>query len=151
VFAKIGYKARMVSHGVRHTASTLLREHGWLKDHVESQLAHVEGGIAGEYNQALYLTQRRIMMQWYADYLDALRIGLTASLRDQFDTRVNQFLSRKSSELLGSTRSVAASAPWKMSVAHSSANTPVKSPQLCLSRGSFQTGLQSRPVWMDLT
>jgi integrase len=101
VFAKIGYKGRMVSHGVRHTASTLLREHGWLKDHVESQLAHVEGGIAGEYNQALYLTQRRIMMQWYADYLDALRVGITASLRDQFDTRVNQFLSRKSSELLG--------------------------------------------------
>ena len=101
IFAKIGYKGRMVSHGVRHTASTLLREHGWLKDHVESQLAHVEGGIAGEYNQALYMTQRRIMMQWYADYLDALRDGITASLRDQFDTRVNQFLSHKASVLLG--------------------------------------------------
>jgi integrase len=101
VFTKIGYGGRMVSHGVRHTASTLLREHGWLKDHVESQLAHVEGGIAGEYNQALYMTQRRIMMQWYADYLDALRDGITASLRDQFDTRVNQFLSHKASVLLG--------------------------------------------------
>ncbi|MEE4325911.1 hypothetical protein V2J59_09410 [Pseudomonas alliivorans] len=39
-------------------------------------------------------------MQWYTDYLDALRDGITASLGDQFDTRVNQFLSRKSSELL---------------------------------------------------
>lgn len=96
VFAKIGYKGRLVSHGTRHTASTLLREHGWLKDHVESQLAHVEGGISGEYNQALYLPQRRIMMQWYADYLDALKEGITANLRDQFDTRVNQFLARPS-------------------------------------------------------
>lgn len=91
VFAQIGYKGRLVSHGTRHTASTLLREHGWQKDHVESQLAHVEGGISGEYNQALYLPQRRVMMQWYADYLDALKDGMTASLRDQFDTRVNQF------------------------------------------------------------
>lgn len=96
VFAKIGYKGRLVSHGTRHTASTLLREHGWLKDRVESQLAHVEGGISGEYNQALYLPQRRIMMQWYADYLDALKEGITANLRDQFDTRVNQFLARPS-------------------------------------------------------
>ncbi|MBK4999557.1 integrase arm-type DNA-binding domain-containing protein [Pseudomonas sp. S31] len=101
VFVKIGYQGRLVSHGVRHTASTLLREHGWLKDHVESQLAHVEGGIAGEYNQALYMTQRRIMMQWYADYLDALREGMTPDLRDQLDARVNQFLSHKATVLLG--------------------------------------------------
>ncbi|MNC83454.1 hypothetical protein D3C75_1374140 [compost metagenome] len=40
-------------------------------------------------------------MQWYADYLDALKDGITASLRDQFDTRVNQFLSQKESVLLG--------------------------------------------------
>ncbi|MNN73705.1 hypothetical protein D3C81_1898440 [compost metagenome] len=36
------------------------------------------------------------MMQWYADYLDALKEGITANLRDQFDTRVNQFLARPS-------------------------------------------------------
>ena len=100
VFVKIGYQGRLVSHGVRHTASTLLREHGWLKDHVETQLAHVEGGIAGEYNQALYMTQRRIMMQWYADYLDALLQGMTSDLRDQLDARVNQFLSHKAAALL---------------------------------------------------
>ena len=69
----IGYKTKLVGHGSRHTASTLLREHGWPKDYVESQLAHVEGGVAGIYNQAQYLTQRREMMQWYADYLDALK------------------------------------------------------------------------------
>ncbi len=58
---------RLVGHGTRHTASTLLREHGWAKDHVEAQLSHVEDGVAGDYNQAMYLTQRTAMMQWYVD------------------------------------------------------------------------------------
>jgi integrase len=66
VFSKIGYKGRMVGHGTRHTPSTLLREHGWIKDHVETQLAHLEVGIAGDYNHARYLVQRRSMIQWYA-------------------------------------------------------------------------------------
>lgn len=71
----VGYKGKLVGHGSRHTASTLLREHGWHKDYVEMQLAHVEGGVAGVYNQAMYLEQRREMMQWYADYLDYLEFG----------------------------------------------------------------------------
>ena len=70
----IGYKGRLVGHGARHTASTLLREHGWNRDYVEAQLAHKEAGVAGVYNQAIYLEQRREMMQWYADYLDKLRL-----------------------------------------------------------------------------
>lgn len=41
------------------------------------------------------------MMQWYVDYLDALRDGITSILRDQFDTRVNRFLSHKTTLLLG--------------------------------------------------
>ena len=54
--------------------STLLREHGWNRDYVEAQLAHKEAGVAGVYNQAIYLEQRREMMQWYADYLDNSKI-----------------------------------------------------------------------------
>ena len=53
VFALVGYKGRLVGHGTRHTASTLLREHGWEKDHIEMQLAHKEGGISGVYNLSL--------------------------------------------------------------------------------------------------
>ncbi|CAJ9223671.1 integrase family protein [Burkholderia pseudomallei] len=89
VFAKIGYKGRMVGHGTRHTASTLLREHGWERDHVETQLSHVEAGVAGDYNHAKYLPQRKAMMQWYADYLDALKGGLTPELTAKFARRVN--------------------------------------------------------------
>jgi len=71
----VGYKDRLVGHGSRHTASTLLREHRWHKDFVDMQLSHVEGGTSGVYNQAMYLDQRRVMMQWYADYLDWLEFG----------------------------------------------------------------------------
>ncbi len=86
---KIGYRDRLVGHGTRHTASTLLREHGWKKDHVEAQLAHKEEGVSGIYNQAQYLHQRRTMLQWYADYLDCLEAGMTPAQRAKFDSRVN--------------------------------------------------------------
>ncbi|MWA29762.1 tyrosine-type recombinase/integrase [Burkholderia pseudomallei] len=93
VFSKIGYKSRMVGHGARHTASTLLREHGWNRDHVETQLSHLEGGVAGDYNHAMYLPQRKAMMQWYADYLDALKGGpLSADLAAKFAKRVNVYV-----------------------------------------------------------
>ena len=75
VIAQTGYEGRIVSHGFRHTASTLLREHGWDKDFVEAQLAHKEPGVAGVYNKAQYFEKRREMVQWYNDYLDLLETG----------------------------------------------------------------------------
>lgn len=77
----IGYKDKLVGHGCRHTMSTLLREHGWNRDYVEVQLAHVEAGVAGVYNKAQYLEKRREMVQWYSDYLDALEAGIQSSMR----------------------------------------------------------------------
>lgn len=85
----LGYKGRMVGHGTRHTASTLLREHGWNRDFVEMQLAHLEPGTAGVYNKAAYVEQRKAMMQWYADYLDALEAGIDAEVKRGFDAKVN--------------------------------------------------------------
>lgn len=87
----IGYKGRMTGHGSRHTASTLLREHGWPRDYVETQLAHKEKGVAGVYNKAMYLPQRAVMMQWYADYLGALEAGMTPEMREALDARVVRF------------------------------------------------------------
>ncbi|OHV12105.1 tyrosine-type recombinase/integrase [Kushneria phosphatilytica] len=72
VIRTIGYKGKLVGHGSRHTASTLLHEHGWPHAHIEAQLAHKEKGVSGVYNKAAYLEDRRRMMQWYADYLDQL-------------------------------------------------------------------------------
>lgn len=81
VFAEIGYKGRLVGHGTRHTASTLLRENGWTKDHIEAQLAHKEEGVSGIYNKAQYLEQRTTMMQWYADHLDKLVVGNVVEIK----------------------------------------------------------------------
>lgn len=72
---RLGYRGRQTGHGFRHIASTTLREHGFPKEHVEAQLSHAEDGVAGVYNKAIYLEQRRTMMQWYADYLDELAAG----------------------------------------------------------------------------
>lgn len=71
----MGYEQKEVSaHGFRHTASTMLNESGlWSADAIERQLAHVEANkIRGTYNMAQYLDERRRMMQWWADKVDAL-------------------------------------------------------------------------------
>lgn len=66
----------MSVHGFRSIGSTLLNEAGWAPDAIEAQLAHYVGGtVRAVYNHAQYLPIRRVMMQWYADYLDALRDG----------------------------------------------------------------------------
>ncbi|KVH11278.1 hypothetical protein WS85_14580 [Burkholderia anthina] len=68
----IGFTA----HGARGTASTYLHEEDFHEKHVERQLAHVQKNkVAGTYNKAAYLKQRREMMQHYADHLSSL--GLT--------------------------------------------------------------------------
>lgn len=72
---RMGYEGRQTGHGFRHIASTTLRENGFPREHVEAQLAHAEQGVAGVYNKAIYLDQRRVMMQWYADHLDQLEKG----------------------------------------------------------------------------
>ncbi|MBG6242260.1 MAG: DUF4102 domain-containing protein [Candidatus Symbiopectobacterium sp. Dall1.0] len=75
MIAAIGYKGRVVGHGFRHTMSTILNDQGYNPDWIELQLAHVDkNAIRGTYNHAQYLEGRREMMQWYADYIDQLRL-----------------------------------------------------------------------------
>ena len=69
---RLGYKGRMTGHGFRGLASTILHENGFEDEHVELQLAHqTRNKVADAYNHAKYLNQRKTMMQWWADYLDA--------------------------------------------------------------------------------
>ncbi|CDH24586.1 tyrosine-type recombinase/integrase [Xenorhabdus bovienii] len=70
---RIGYAGRVTGHGFRHTMSTILHEQGYNTAWIEAQLAHVDkNSIRGTYNHAQYLDGRREMLQWYADYMDAL-------------------------------------------------------------------------------
>ncbi len=59
-------------HDLRRTASTLLHENGWPSDVVEKALNHTIGGVRGVYNRAEYETQRRQMLQFWADYIEHL-------------------------------------------------------------------------------
>jgi len=71
---RLGYHSRATVHGFRATASTILHEHGFNSEHIELQLAHVEGNkVKAAYNHAKYLKERTAMMQWWADHLDTLR------------------------------------------------------------------------------
>ena len=77
---KMGYdgnskgKSKAVPHGFRATASSILNESGFNPDAIERQLAHKERNeVRAAYtHQALYLEERRKMMQWWGDYLDDL-------------------------------------------------------------------------------
>lgn len=73
----IGYKGRLVGHGFRATASTILNESGqFAPDVIERQLAHAERNkVRAAYHRAEYLAERRRMMQVWADLLDGMQTG----------------------------------------------------------------------------
>ena len=71
---RIGYGGRLTGHGFRHTMSTILHEVGFQSAWIETQLAHVDkNNIRGTYNHAIYLAERKQMMQWYSDYFSSIK------------------------------------------------------------------------------
>ncbi len=67
---RMGYGGRFSAHGFRATASTLLNEKNYRPDVIERQLAHGERDkVRASYNHAVYLPERRKMMQEWADFL----------------------------------------------------------------------------------
>ncbi len=68
-------KGEQTAHGARAVASTLLNEQGWNSDLIEIELAHVpKDRVRAAYNRSSRIEDRRKMMQFWADYLDALRL-----------------------------------------------------------------------------
>lgn len=79
---RMGYQGRMTGHGFRGIASTCLHEMGFDHAHIELQLAHQERNeVSAAYNHALYLGQRREMMQQWADYLQTCTGGKVIPIR----------------------------------------------------------------------
>ena len=66
---------QMTAHGFRAMARTILDEQlNYRPDFIEHQLAHAVKDPNGRaYNRTKYLSQRKEMMQKWADYLDELR------------------------------------------------------------------------------
>lgn len=70
-------REEMTAHGFRALARTLLDEVlGFRPDFIEHQLAHAVKDPNGRaYNRTAHLSERRKMMQGWADYLDKLKLG----------------------------------------------------------------------------
>lgn len=72
---RLGFHGRATVHGLRGTFSTIAHENNWESDWIEMALAHVDDNkVKSAYNAAKYLKQRRQLLQWWADYLDAKRV-----------------------------------------------------------------------------
>lgn len=72
----LGYTSQQVTpHGFRATARTILDEVlGYRVDYIEQQLAHAVKDANGRaYNRTKHLSERKAMMQAWADYLDQLK------------------------------------------------------------------------------
>ncbi|MGB4074585.1 tyrosine-type recombinase/integrase [Pseudomonas sp.] len=75
---RMGYdtKTEICGHGFRSMACSALVESSlWTRDAVERQMSHQErNGVRAAYiHKAEHIEERRLMMQWWADYLDANR------------------------------------------------------------------------------
>ncbi|HCL5273342.1 TPA: integrase arm-type DNA-binding domain-containing protein [Salmonella enterica] len=74
----MGYdtKVEVCGHGFRTMACSSLIESGlWSRDAVERQMSHMErNSVRAAYiHKAEHLDERRLMLQWWADYLDVNR------------------------------------------------------------------------------
>ncbi|HBC00748.1 MAG TPA: integrase [Pseudomonas sp.] len=77
---RMGYNTQteLCGHGFRAMACSALVESGlWTEDAVERQMGHEERNrVRGAYTHlAKHFQERRLMVQWWADYLDDCRMG----------------------------------------------------------------------------
>ncbi|MFA0327441.1 tyrosine-type recombinase/integrase [Vibrio cyclitrophicus] len=67
---RMGFKDRLVSHGMRAMASTILNENGHDFVLVEAALAHAIGdSTQRSYNRTDYLERRRDLMDWWSKHI----------------------------------------------------------------------------------
>jgi integrase len=72
----MGFKGKLVAHGLRALASTTLNEAGFDYDVIETALAHGdENKIRQAYNRSIYLDKRIEMMQWWSEYINMAKQG----------------------------------------------------------------------------
>jgi integrase len=74
---RMGYKGRLVSHGLRALASTTLNEQGFRPDIIEVALAHGDKDkVRDSYNHAEFLQQRGEMMAWWSNHIESANLEL---------------------------------------------------------------------------
>ena len=67
---RMGFGGRLVAHGFRALASTVLNDNEFDGDIIETALAHLVGDSTRKaYNRAKYLERRNPMMAWWSNYI----------------------------------------------------------------------------------
>lgn len=73
---RMGFTGRLVSHGMRSIASTILNEEGFDPELIEVALAHVDKNeVRAAYNRADYVDRRRTMMGWWSNHIEKAATG----------------------------------------------------------------------------
>lgn len=73
---RMGYKGKLVAHGLRSLGSTVLNEEGFDPDIIEAALAHVDKNqVRSAYNRTDYLERRKVMMCWWSEFIQQASIG----------------------------------------------------------------------------
>ncbi|MBN2990605.1 tyrosine-type recombinase/integrase [Pseudomonas cedrina subsp. fulgida] len=88
---RMGFEGRLVSHGMRSMASTILNEHGWDPELIEVALAHVDKDeVRSAYNRADYIERRRPMMAWWSEHIQEAATGnlSVAAIKENRDRKV---------------------------------------------------------------
>ena len=88
---RMGFEGRLVSHGMRSMASTILNEQGWDSELIEVALAHVDKDeVRSAYNRADYIERRRPMMAWWSDHIQEAATGnlSVSAIRENRDKKV---------------------------------------------------------------
>jgi len=73
---RMGFDKKLVAHGMRSLASTILNEQGFDPDLIEAALAHIgKNEVRNAYNRAEYIERRKPLMKWWSNYIDEAAIG----------------------------------------------------------------------------
>ncbi len=88
---RMGFQGRLVSHGMRSMASTILNEHEWDPELIEVALAHVDKDeVRSAYNRADYIERRRPLMAWWSEHIQKAATGSlsVAAINDARDRKI---------------------------------------------------------------
>jgi integrase len=73
---RMGFKKRLVAHGLRSLASTTLNDKGFDGDIIESCLSHIDKNeVRKAYNRSEYLERRQKVMDWWSNHIEQASIG----------------------------------------------------------------------------
>jgi integrase len=80
---RLGYKGQTTGHGFRAMAMSTIKEKlGYRHEVVDRQLAHAPSNkVDAAYDRAMFIDERRVMMQAWGDYLEAQAKGNVVEFR----------------------------------------------------------------------